>query len=478
MALRLNLRFLTAIIFTLGVVFGMAYFIFYFSNLLSFGLIAYVVLLGLVSIFVITSHINANLKTFYLLIIYLLPFVGISITLLGTVLSFNKEEKLKKRDNYLCSKPLKSLQENLPEYSKVGVYVDYFTKFTALYADESKLFFSGLDYLNDIIDEINKADKYVCLEFYIMKQGRLFSRLVAVLFDKLSSGVEVKIAVDYFGSKDFVCSDTFRELKKAGAKIKVYKPPFLLFGINFNKRTHRKIVVIDGKTGYIGGINFSDDYLENIKDVGVKLFGDSAKQLEAMIYRLDKAEIITDYSNVDKGLGYCQPYSVNGKSIGEGVFLGLLSVAKRSVDIATPYLSFSENVKNAFKYLIANGVKVRVLVPEKVSKIIYLNNLSFAKILEDMGAEIYFYKPEFMHEKLIVIDGKVCQIGSLNFDLRSSFYQVESGVIFYDNRVIGDLLVDFNLALASSFTKEDNVFKLSFGDKIFQRISLMLCYFL
>ncbi|MGN0819576.1 MAG: phosphatidylserine/phosphatidylglycerophosphate/cardiolipin synthase family protein [Christensenellaceae bacterium] len=478
MAIRLNLRFLIAIIFTLSVVLGTAYLIFYLSSSLSFGLIAYVVLLGVTSLLVITSRLNVNLKTFYLLIIYLLPFVGISVTVISATLRLFSDESPVKKDDHRQSAPLSALQKNMPQYAKVGVYVDYFTNFSPLFADESKLFFNGEEYLNDIIDEIDKAEKYVCLEFYIMRQGRLLSQLVAVLFNKLKSGVTVKIAVDYFGSKDFVTSDTFRELKKAGAQIKVYKPPYLLFGINFNKRTHRKIVVIDGKTGYVGGINFSDDYLGTIKDVGVKLYGDSAKQLEAMIYRLDKATILTDFANEDKGLGYCQPYSVNGKNLGEGVFLGLMSVAKHSVDIATPYLGFSENVKNAFKYLIANGVRVRILIPDKVSKIIYLNNLSFAKILESMGAEVYFYKPAFMHEKLIAIDGKVCQIGSLNFDLRSSFYQVESGVIFYDNRVIDDLLVDFNLALASSYTKEDNVFRLSLGDKIFQRISLMLCYFL
>ena len=437
----------------------------------------YIILLSAVTLLILLTDQGIYAKLFSVLAVVFLPYVGMAALVFSAFEKVYASIFLKRRFSAKnpCKKALEKMSTDASDYINLARYVDYSTNFPPVYAEDATYFDNVDDYISDILNSVRNAKKYVYMEFYIVKHGLYFSMLLTELFKALERGVRVELTVDYFGTGKIDVTESVRELKKAGARVRVYRPPVAFLGLNFNFRTHRKIVAVDGDKGYVGGINFFDD--DKIKDSGLLLTGDAAKQLENMIFRIENRPPDYGYSEIDYGKGFIQPFSVSGNKTVEKIYLGILSTAKKEVMISSPYFCFSEEIECALYYLLSSGVKVKILLPKNVSRAVRLVNSFYAEKLKKRGAEIFLYSDGFLHEKLLIADGKVALCGSLNFDIRSQKYQIESGVIIYENSIIDELLMDFSLSVAKSVRAEADDLKLNALSAICQRMLALFSYF-
>lgn len=422
----------------------------FFVNKFSNKTLIYFGVLGLVLIGVLLFEKSNVRKVNYMLIGLFIPFFGVGLIFLFFVQKFCDKSIIK---DYYCKKNLYNvayldLKNKNNELLNVVKFVHNKTNFPLLYCQRIEYINETERFLGEIINTVSKAKNYVLLEFYIYKNSQNLNLLTSAIYSALSRGVKVEIAYDYFASFNLKTSSVFSSLSDAGCKVYPYKKIGTFIGFNFNKRNHRKIAVIDGEVGFLGGINFSNEEKLPSKDCGLKVFGDGAKQIENMFYRLIGTGREFDFLVKNPNNGYILPFSANGKAIVKQTLLNLIRLAKKQVVISTPYLSLDEEMVSTLKYLLEIGVSVKIMLAQNRSKIVQAVNYSYAKELCLQGVEIYYYKPKFLHQKMIVIDDNLAFLGSANFDYRSFNYQVESGIIIYDNSVIAELLLDFNISLS------------------------------
>lgn len=439
----------------------------------------YFIILGFIAALILIFEKSARFKLLIITQMAVFPYFGFGVCLFLYLEKFIIKLKERSVRSPLTNfkKALKSLSKEKKDFAKVAEYIDYRTNFPLLYANELKYFSTSSGFLDEIIEEIKNAKNFVYLQFYILDNGEHYFKLISEIINATKRNVKVELTVDYFGSKGFSTSRCGLTLKSLGVKITEYRPLSLFMGLSFNKRCHQKLAVIDGKVAFLGGVNFNDENKRPSKDCGLKLYGDAVKSVQNMFLRTKKEYIEFEFFDENEKLGYVQPFSINGKNTLESVIQKLISLAKSEIIITTPYLSISDDILRAIEFAIYQGVSVKIILPKKVSRIILTLNSTYAEKLKRVGAEVYFYKPKFLHQKLIAIDGEVALCGSQNFDIRSMNYQLEDSVFIVNNRVINELLFDFNIMLSESFEfslKKRNSFSIIFSNVL----SRLFAYFI
>ena len=312
-----------------------------------------------------------------------------------------------------------------------------------------------------LFEALGKARKFIHLEYYIIDEGRLAGRLKDILIQKAGVGVEVRIIYDDVGcwglSKGFI-----RELKEAGIQIYPFLPVrFRHLANKANYRNHRKIAVIDGKVGFVGGLNIADRYMDGVPDIGewrdthLKVLGEAVTSLQ-VVFLIDwyfvRQELLLDK---DEYLPYLK---ADGNVVVQTVTSGpdsdwasiqqsyytLINMAKRYVFISTPYFMPGETTLNALKTAAMSGVDVRLLLPHKSdSMLTHWCTRSFVEELLVAGVKIYWYQKGINHSKVIIVDGIVASVGTANMDLRSFEQNFEVSLIIYDREVVKELATDF-----------------------------------
>lgn len=314
--------------------------------------------------------------------------------------------------------------------------------------ETAEYFENGETYLSSLISEIEKAEKRVCLEFYIIARGEIFAKVCAALKKALMRGAEVYIVFDGIGSAFRIRQRQFKELKALGAKIKIFHKLTPLPYSRLNFRDHRKIAVIDGKTVFTGGINLADEYA-NInspfgywKDTGIKAVGEVAKVLEGAFFTMFKKSVSVKLNGGDK---VCLPYYDSPPytgALGEGLYLQAISSAKRRIYIFTPYFCCGEKLECALAFAARRGVEVKIILPHiPDKKFAFELSKASARKLIGSGVEFYEFTPGFMHAKSLIADDKLF-CGSYNFDYRSMYLNFECGILF-DGEIVKDAVKDF-----------------------------------
>lgn len=358
-----------------------------------------------------------------------------------------KSEFLQRRDTVAVRKLMTLLLNNskalLTRYNQVEVLDNGVETFPALFKS------------------LEQARKFIHLEYYIMDEGRLLTELKRILLIKAAEGVEIRVIYDDVGSwnlsKGFV-----RELRAAGIQIYPFLPVrFRQFARKANYRNHRKIAVIDGVTGFVGGLNIADRYMDGVPGIGIwrdthlKVIGEAVTSLQ-VIFLIDwyfvRQELLL---NKDEYLPYVQADSnvvvqtvtsgpdSDWASIQQSYFT-LINMAKRYVFISTPYFIPGETTLNSLKTAAMSGVDVRILLPHKSdSKLTYWCTRSYIEELLNAGVKIYWYKKGINHCKVIITDGIVASVGSANMDIRSFEQNFEVNMIIYDRDVVKKLATDF-----------------------------------
>lgn len=349
------------------------------------------------------------------------------------------------------------------------------------YANTDVTYFPiGEKMLADFVKELEKAEKFIFLEYFIIAKGEAWEQVLAILKRKAKEGVEVRVMYDGMCALMKLPYRYPKELGRMGIKAKMFSPIIPVLSSHHNSRDHRKIAVIDGRVAYNGGLNLSDEYFNKIsvyghwKDTAVKLSGDAVKSFTAMFLQLwnvdeKMTEDYAKYLRVDsqpvdyKDTGLVIPFyddPVNDEDVAENVYLDILAKAKRYVHIMTPYFVVDHEMESALTFAAKRGVDVKIVLPHiPDKKIAYDIARTYYPHLLKAGVQIYEYEPGFVHAKQFVSDDERAVVGSVNLDFRSLFEHFESATFIYQNDVIFDIKKDYEETLSKCIPVTEEYYK-------------------
>ena len=447
---------------------------------LAYSLTGLINLLALfLAIYVINKDEDSSYKIGWCFLILAMPLMGSVLFLLcfgrkmpkrlanGTIEADARMRGLLEQDPAIKEQ----LQHDHPHINKIFAQSLRISGFPIYQNTAVTYFNSGEEFFPVFLEELRKAKQFIFLEYYIISNGYLWDQTLEILKQKVAEGVEVKVIYDDFGCALGLPRKYDRYLNSLG--IEAYRfnriRPALL--ITMNNRDHRKICVIDNETGFTGGLNLSDEYINKVnlygywRDSAVMVKGEAVRTMTLMFLGmysyLKKDESEIDYSRylphkscVGKPDTYYQPFSdtpTDEADIGLSIHANLVNYAKKYIYIDTPYLVLNNDMMSALCRAAHSGVDVRILVPKVPDKktVYQITQSNFAKLIRS-GVRIYKYTPGFNHRKNIVCDDEVCLVGSLNTDYRSYFMQFESGILIRDTELAAHLRECFEQGLCES----------------------------
>lgn len=440
------------------------------------------VIFNLISIVVVALIINKRsdpaIKLAWAVPILLFPLLGGIIYLLfgSKVTTLAIKKKIEKHTEVTIKKLpdsseiIKSVASSHPHLAGQMSYVA--SNGFPVYANTAvKYYPTGEDWFPDLIEELKKAEKFIFIEFFILKEGQMWDEILSILEQKVALGVDVRVMYDDFGSINHLPSKYYKKLRSKGIKAIAFNRYLPFLSIVMNNRDHRKIVVIDGNVGFTGGANIADEYINrhkrfgNWKDAVIMLKGDATASLTALFLEMWNGARHTDNDIENylpgkvrpcsfEGNGLVQPYGdspLDSEILGENVYLSIINGATSYIYIFTPYLIIDHTLSEALRLAAKRGVDVRIVIPEiPDKKVIYQLTLSHCPALLDAGVKIYKYTPGFIHSKCFVSDDKVATVGTVNLDYRSLLLHFECGCLIYNSSAILDIKDDFIKTAARS----------------------------
>ncbi len=329
---------------------------------------------------------------------------------------------------------------------------------------------NGEETFTEILRSLEKAEKFIHLEYYIFRSDHLGRTIMAILKEKAKQGVEVLFIYDAAGSRKLAVED-IEAMKAAGIKVQAFSPlKYGFFNQKVNFRNHRKIMVIDGEIGFVGGLNVGVEYLGEDEKIGfwrdthILLRGGAVYSLH-MVFLLDweyvsGEKVLHDYSSyktvVDDGVldGAVQVIA-SGPDTQQGLmsdfYFSMIASATKSIWIASPYFVPDDSIRTALRVASAKGIEVRIIIPETNDGFFthYASRSYFPELLR-YGAEIYSYKKGFLHQKIIIVDGNLASLGTANMDMRSFHLNFEVNVFLYGTSSIRDLVAHYEEDIENS----------------------------
>ena len=306
----------------------------------------------------------------------------------------------------------------------------------------------GDDLFPDILSELESAEKFIFMEFFIINSSSyMWRRIVDVLERKAAQGVDVRLMYDGMGCLGIIPKEFDKELLRRGIKCRVFSPMQPLLSTYQNNRDHRKIIVIDGECAISGGINLADEYINRIerfghwKDTGIRIYGAGVAGFTEMFLSMWYTASGVDEPDFERFIkcsagylypneeGYIVPFGdspLDGVQMGRISYVDIINNAKRYVYIMTPYFAIDDPIYDALKFARGRGVDVKLIlpgIPDK--KMPYCLARSYYLDLLDIGVEIYEYTPGFIHAKTTVSDGCRAIVGTINYDYRSLYLHYE-----------------------------------------------------
>ena len=397
----------------------------------------------------------------WLIILIALPGIGfILYLLLGQNLSRQKIFREKKLADKIKRYKLRNnselpLSDNEINENYEDLILMNYNHSGAIYTtgNEVKTYINGEDKFRDLFNDIREAKSFIHIEYYIFRYDDLGRALISELHEKVKDGVEVRLVIDGMGSKK-IAKKIIKEIESYGIKISVFFPGVLPhINMRINYRNHRKIVVIDGKIGYVGGFNVGNEYVNKGKqfkfwrDTHIRVRGEAVNELNKRFildwdYASDEnmgnmsmyfpiPEVVGDVGIqiVSSGPDHMEEYIKNS-------YMKIINSAKNYVYIQTPYLVPDSPMMEALKISALSGVDVRIIVPGAPDHF-FMEWMLSANIglLIEYGIKIYRYGNGFIHSKTIVADGEVCSIGTANLDIRSFKLNFEVNAFIYNEEV-------------------------------------------
>ena len=432
----------------------------------------------LILLFLINTNMNPSYKIAWIIPIMLFPQLGWIFYALFSSGRFSKVTKKKQKSYYAkhiedLSKVIIKDKNILHKLEKEDITAMRQAKYLIDYGEsqifdnkQSNYFKIGEDYYKALLEELEKAEKFIFMEYFIISEGKMWNSILDVLKRKVKQGVEVRLIYDDLGCIMTLPKNYDKYLEKFGIKCSIFNPANLIFTIIYNNRTHRKITVIDGKVAFTGGINLADEYINEIerfghwKDTGIMIKGEGVWGFTIMflniwkfLRKVDenflqyKANFSNDDNHLDEKDGYIIPFSdspLDKEVVSSNVFMNLINSSTKYIYINTPYLIIDYEMTSALCMAAKRGVDVRIVtpfIPDKKS-VFEVTRSNYQTLIES-GVSIYEYTPGFIHAKSIIVDDKYGVIGTINFDYRSLYLHFECGVWMYKSKTILDIKQDY-----------------------------------
>ena len=340
-------------------------------------------------------------------------------------------------------------------------YVAKYGPYPAWQNTRTQYFSCGEAMYPQLLADLEKAEKTIFLEFFIVSYGYMWNGIEKILRRKAAQGVDVRLIYDDFGSLLGLPTDFVVRMERAHIRCIPFNPVVPLLSLVMNHRDHRKIVVIDGTVAYTGGVNLADEYINKEqrfgywKDAALRVEGDAAWNFTVMFLNFWNAfrPSEEDYSPFRPAPlappvsdGVVQPYAdspLDEEPMAETVYLNILAQAQRYVYIYTPYLAIGEEMLDALQNAAKRGVDVRLVlpgIPDK--KLVFRLSRSYYLPLLQAGVRIFEFTPGFLHAKCWVSDDVTAVVGSINMDYRSLFLHFECGVLLQHSSQVAVLRDD------------------------------------
>lgn len=406
-------------------------------------------------ILVIAGNRNPVKTLAWILLFFVLPFLGIVFYIFfgqdytrQKLISRKKRRKVITRLSYPEGR--RSIN-NLPEeYQNLARLLNHRNQFPVFTHNEVEILSQGKEKFERLITDIEHARHYIHMQYYIIESDEIGNRVKDKLIEKAAQGLEVRVIFDDVGCWQVPIA-FFEEMRKAGIKTATFlEVRFHRLTSKINFRNHRKIVVIDGKIGYTGGMNVADRYWKGLewgvwKDLHLRIEGNGVEALESAFlidwYFITK-ELLPLKSFLHEGKsslrGNINLQVVTGGPFGEWreilqAYLKIILSAKEYVYLQTPYFLPGESLLTAMQTAALSGVDVKLMLPERSdSHIVHLATRSYLKSILNAGVKVYLYQPGFLHSKMIVADDSVATVGSTNLDFRSFEHNFEINTFIYD----------------------------------------------
>lgn len=326
------------------------------------------------------------------------------------------------------------------------------------YLSPGEVFFERLK------EELKKAKKYIFMEYFIIDEGVMWNSILEILEEKAKEGVDVRVIYDDMGCIRTLPKKYYKILESKGIKAIAFNKFVPLLSVVMNNRDHRKITVIDGEVGFIGGINLADEYINervrfgHWKDASMVMKGEAVWNLTIMFLQLwnfnkeevddyESFRVNKTYDNSWENDGYVQPYGdspLDGETVGENVYLNIINKARDYVYINTPYLIIDNELVTALTLAAKSGVDVRIVTPHIEDKwYAHMVTRAYYTQLIECGVKIYEYVPGFIHSKTFVCDDEIGVVGTINMDYRSLYLHFECGVWLYKTKSVFEIKEDF-----------------------------------
>lgn len=427
----------------------------YAMSLVILGLAYLVLVVGTVTVVVLDNR-NPVRAMSWVVILLFLPVIGL-------VLYFffgrnTRRERLisRKAANRISRKSLQayieqnSFQFPSEYYSLISLFRSL-NKALPFEGNRTEVYADGYTMIQSLMREIIKARHHIHLEFYIFEDDALGRMVRDLLVDKVKQGVEVRLLYDDVGCWR-VSNDFYDRMRSEGIEVRGFlKVRFPLFTSKVNYRNHRKVAVIDGRVGFIGGMNIAERYLKGVsfgvwRDTHLKVDGPAVYGLQSnflMDWFFVENSLLTasKYYPSVKGEGTALMQTVSSEPVGEwraimqGLVLAIAS-AKRYFYIQTPYFMPTEPILSALQTTALSGVDVRLMLPEcSDSLLTHLGSMSYVEDVLKAGVKVYLYRDGFLHSKMMVSDDMLSTVGSTNMDFRSFEHNFEINAFIYDGQM-------------------------------------------
>ena len=448
----------------------------------------------LMIMYLFNIEMDNSAKLTWMLVISVVPVAGTLFFLFTqSNLGHRVETRLVKRQIASTRGALKQKKNVLEELKKdgsglddLGKYLNHSGEFPIYDKTLVTYFPIGEDKFAAMMEELEKAQKFIFMEYFIITEGYMWGRILDVLIRKAEEGVDVRVMYDGMCENSSLPPDYWKLLEKKGIKSKAFSPIKPIVSSHYNYRDHRKILVIDGKVAFNGGVNLADEYINKIerfghwKDTAVMLKGPAAKSFLLMFLQMwnigNEDAVYEPFLSAPEAVypeakGYVMPYGdspLDEYKVGEAVYMDMLNRATDYVHIMTPYLILDGELETALCFAAQRGVDVRLIlpgIPDK--KMAYSLAKTHYKALHKAGVKIYEYTPGFVHAKVFVSDDIKAVVGTINLDYRSLYHHFECATYLYKTECIPAIEKDFRETLKKCRkVTADSIKNESFGYKI------------
>lgn len=421
-----------------------------------------------ISFMIFMENRNPSTTMAWILLLALIPVVGLVFYFLFGQNYFKRRKYDKKAQRDILayeSETLQSSQPDLsafrPEHRQILQLSQRLARTPISFATETKVLTNGEETFSALLVELQRAQHHIHMEYYIYRSDDIGTRIKEILIQKAKQGVAVRFIVDAVGSLQLPPS-FLKEMEGAGVQTAVFGSPRTnFFASRVNYRNHRKIVVIDGSVGFLGGLNIGDEYLSRNKvygfwrDTHMLIRGEAVRTLQVIF--MQDWQYVTD--EVMTGQEYYSPELLenqqgavqmipsgpdNERRALKHIFFSMIVSAQKSVWLATPYFIPDDDILTALRVAALSGLDVRILFPAKPDKWLpFLASHSYFSTLLDAGVRIYEYERGFLHSKLLIVDGEIATIGTANMDMRSFHLNFEVNALLVETESVQQMIHDF-----------------------------------